>query len=68
MVGTICRQIVKEETMEYLYLITKISLMEEIIRVEIMQEISLLKGSDQAFMMNCRCFSLKGQFLNVVKL
>ena len=42
--------------------------MEEIIRVEMMQEISLLKGSDQAFMMNCRCFRLKGQFLNVVKL
>ena len=59
---------VKEMTEEPLYPITKISLMEKIIRVEMMQQISLLKGSGQAFMMNCRCFSLKGQFLNVVKL
>ena len=32
----------------------KTSLMEEIIIVEVMQEIDLLKGTDQAFRMNCR--------------
>ena len=68
MVLRVCGQIMKEETTEYLYPRTKISLMEKIIRVETMQEKSLLKSMDQTFIMNCRCFSLKGQFVNVVKL
>ena len=38
----------------------KTSLMEEIIIVEVMQEIDLLKGTDQAFRMNCRWYSVKG--------
>ena len=32
----------------------KTSLMEEIIIVEVMQKMELLKGTDQAFRMNCR--------------
>ena len=35
---------------------------------EVMQEISLLKGMDQAFRISCRYLNLKGQFLNVVRL
>ena len=42
--------------------------MEEIIIVEVIQKISPLKGVDQAFMMNCTYFNLKGQLLNIVKL
>ena len=38
----------------------KTSLMEEIIIVEVMQEIDLLKGTNQAFRMNCRWYSVKG--------
>ena len=38
----------------------KTSLMEEIIIVEVMQEIDLLKGMDQPFRMNCRWYNLKG--------
>ena len=38
----------------------KTSLMEEIIIVEVMQEIDFLKGTDQAFRMNCRWYNLKG--------
>ena len=38
----------------------KTSLMEEIIIVEVMQEIDLLKGMDQPFRMNCRWYSVKG--------
>ena len=38
----------------------KTSLMEEIIIVEVMQKMDLLKGTDQAFRMNCRWYSLKG--------
>ena len=68
MVLRVCGQMMKEVTTKYLYPITKISLMEKIIRVEMMQDISLLKDLDQAFMRNCRCFSLKGQFLSVIKL
>ena len=51
-----------------LYPITKISLIKEIMVVEAMQEISLLKGMDQAFKIGCRFLNLKGQFLNVVRL
>ena len=35
---------------------------------EVMQEISLLKGMDQAFRISCRYLNLTGQFLNVVRL
>ena len=42
--------------------------MEELIIVEVIQKISLLKGVDQALMMNCTYFNLKGQFFNIVKL
>ena len=59
---------VKEMTEEPLYPITKISLVEELMIVEVMQEISLLKGMDQAFRISCRYLNLKGQFLNVVRL
>ncbi|XP_044787548.2 zinc finger protein 665-like isoform X2 [Bubalus bubalis] len=38
----------------------KTSLMEEIIIVEVMQEIDLLKGMDQPFRTNCRWYNLKG--------
>ena len=46
----------------------KISPIDEIMIVEVMQEISLLKGMDQAFRISCRYLNLKGQFLNVVRL
>ena len=58
----------KEMTEERLYPITTISPIEEIMIVEVMQEISLLKGMDQAFKISCRYLNLKGQFLNVVRL
>ena len=48
--------------------ITTISPIEELMIVEVMQEISLLKGMDQAFRISCRYLNLKGQFLNVVRL
>ena len=48
--------------------ITTISLVEELMIVEVMQEISLLKGMDQALRISCRYLNLKGQFLNVVRL
>ena len=54
MILRVCGQIMKEMTKEYLYPIIEISLMEEIIRVEMIQEISPLKGMNQAFKMNCR--------------
>ena len=38
----------------------KTSLMEEIIIVEVMQEIDLLKGTDPPFRMNCRGYNLNG--------
>ena len=44
---TVCGQMMKEMTKESLHPITKTSLMEEIIIVEVMQEIDLLKGTDQ---------------------
>lgn len=65
---SVCGQMMKEMTEERLYPITKISLIEEIMVVEVMQEISLLKGMDQAFRISCRYLNLKGQFLNVVRL
>ncbi|XP_069407737.1 zinc finger protein 665-like [Ovis canadensis] len=37
----------------------KTSLMEEIIIVEVMQQIDLLKGPDPPFRMNCRWYNLK---------
>ena len=46
----------------------EISPIDEIMIVEVMQEISLLKGMDQAFRISCRYLNLKGQFLNVVRL
>ena len=58
----------REMTERPLYPITKISLIEEIMVVEVMQEISLLKGMDQAFKISCRFLNLKGQFVNVVRL
>ena len=53
-IDIICGQKMKEMTKECLYPITKTSLMEEIIIVEVMQKMDLLKGTDQAFRMNCR--------------
>ena len=58
----------KEMTEKPLYPITNISPIDEIMIVEVMQEISLLKGMDQAFRISCRYLNLKGQFLNVVRL
>ena len=59
-IDIICGQKMKEMTKECLYPITKTSLMEEIIIAEVMQEMNLLKGTDQAFRMNCRWYNLKG--------
>ena len=56
----VCGQMMKEMTRECLHPITKILLIEEIIIVEVMQEMDLLKGMDQAFRMNCRWYNLKG--------
>uniref|UniRef100_A0A8C6FGN8 Uncharacterized protein n=1 Tax=Moschus moschiferus TaxID=68415 RepID=A0A8C6FGN8_MOSMO len=56
----VCGQMMKEMTKECLHPITKTSLMEEIIIVEVMQEVDLLQGTDQAFRMNCRWYNLKG--------
>ena len=68
MILSVCGQMMKEMTEERLYPITTISPIEEIMIVEVMQEISLLKGTDQAFRISCRYLNLKGQFLNVVTL
>ena len=68
MILSVCGQMMKEMTEERLYPITTISPIEEIMIVEVMQEISLLKGMDQAFRISCRYLNLKGQFLNVVRL
>ena len=43
----VCGQMMKEMTRECLHPITKILLIEEIIIVEVMQEMDLLKGMDQ---------------------
>ena len=56
----VCGGMMKEMTTECLHPITKTSLMEEIIIVELMQEIDLLKGTDSAFRINCRWYNLKG--------
>ncbi|XP_040108126.1 zinc finger protein 677-like [Oryx dammah] len=68
MILSLCGQMMKEMTEKPLYPITKISPIEEIMMVEVMQEISLLKGMDQAFRISCRYVNLKGQFLTVVRL
>ena len=68
MILSVCEQMMKEMTEEPLYPITKISLIDKIMIVEVIQEISLLKGMDQAFKISCRYLNLKGQFLNVVML
>ena len=68
MILNVCGQLMKEMTEEPLYPTANISPIDEIMIVEVMQEISLLKGIDQAFKISCRYLNLKGQFLNVVRL
>ena len=50
----VCGQMMKEMTKDCLHPITKTSQMEQIIIVEVMQKMELLKGTGQAFRMNCR--------------
>ena len=65
MILSLCGQMMTEKP---LYPIKKNLTDRQMMIAEVMQEISLLKGMDQAFRISCRYLNLKGQFLNVVRL